>query len=477
MLFVWIALWAVALVLLLADPRSSANRWLSAVALCGGSGALAATLSESFLPYLREHHPHRLTEDALYAVQAAASLTSYYGLPYAFLLFALAYGPVRLPARSGRWLPLALFLPIALGLLLTPGYNEYEPVAHAVIVWWAVPYILVGACLVLFKKTGHRSLSHTHWMICLAVLPTVLLSMVMSYVLPSLGMLGMWRYNVWFVGIGVAVFLIGLFTYGFLGIRLLVDRRRLDSTMRAVTTGTAILHHAIKNDAGKMRLFTDKMRDYAERTNQPELLEDLDVVRNATLHIQEMIGRVHRRTEDLAIRTREVRLDELVRDTLKPFSPKTERMQLTLELAEGWRCEVDPVQVGEALNNVVANAIEATGGQGRLSVSLKESKRELTVEVRDSGPGMTRSQAARALEPFFTTKGGKEANFGLGLPYAYHVMRKHGGSLHIRSKPGQGTTVYLTFAKRAVRARKADMAETIPLAAKAKAKEAAHGEH
>ncbi|MFC6545164.1 sensor histidine kinase [Cohnella cellulosilytica] len=292
-------------------------------------------------------------------------------------------------------------------------------------------------------------MSHTHWMICLAVLPTALLSMVMSYVLPSLGMLRMWRYNVWFVGLGVAVFLIGLFTYGFLGMRLLVDRRRLDSTLRAVTSGTAILHHAIKNDAGKMRLFTDKMKSYAASTNQSGLLEDLEVVQRASSHIQEMISRVHRRTEDLEIRPQDVRLDELVRETIKPFVPRFGQVRLELDLAEGWSCRIDPAQTGEALGNVVSNALEAMNGQGVLTVSLKEGKRELTLEVRDTGPGMSKDQAAQALEPFYTTKGGA-GGFGLGLPYAYHVMRKHGGSLHLGSRPGSGTSVYMAFPKRSV---------------------------
>jgi signal transduction histidine kinase len=111
---------------------------------------------------------------------------------------------------------------------------------------------------------------------------------------------------------------------------------------------------------------------------------------------------------------------------------------------------MDPAQVGEALNNVISNAIEAMGGEGNLFVSLREGKKELTVEVRDTGPGMDKAQSVKAFEPFYTTKSGKEANFGLGLPYAYYVMRKHGGSLHIRSKPGVGTRVYFIFSKKSV---------------------------
>uniref|UniRef100_UPI003B8A8387 ATP-binding protein n=1 Tax=Cohnella rhizosphaerae TaxID=1457232 RepID=UPI003B8A8387 len=53
----------------------------------------------------------------------------------------------------------------------------------------------------------------------------------------------------------------------------------------------------------------------------------------------------------------------------------------------------------------------------------------------------------------FTRRRAGGTNFGLGLPYAYQVMRKHGGSLAIRSKAGQGTSVYLTLPIRSVQAR------------------------
>jgi signal transduction histidine kinase len=452
MLFVWIALWTVALILLLSDPRSSVNRRLSAVALCGGSGALAAVLDFTFIPYIALSYPGEGLENALYNLQAGSSLVSYYCLPYFFLLFAVAYRPVIVKRNIQRSLPLVLLVPIIGCLLFTPPYNEDFPITFSVVVWWAVPYFLGGMLIVLMKKSRPYSLSHTHWIICLAVLPPVFFAMLMSYLLPSLGLRGMWVYNTWFIGFGVAVFLIGLFTYGFMGLRVLIDRRKLDSTLRAVTSGTAILNHAIKNDVGKMKLFTDKMKNYAEATNQPELLEDIKVVQNASRHIQEMISRVHRRTEDLEVVPIEVDLGELIRNTMKSHEPLLKNIQLHVDVPDGWLCRVDPAQVGEALNNLVSNAIDAMGGKGHLYLFLRESKRELTVEVRDTGPGMDKTQTAKALEPFYTTKSSKDANFGLGLPYAYYVMRKHGGSLHIRSNQGTGTRVYLSFPKRSVKA-------------------------
>ncbi|WP_373230002.1 sensor histidine kinase [Cohnella sp.] len=452
MLFVWIALWAVALILLLSDTRSSINRRLSAVALCGGAGALAAVLDITFIPYINATYPNEGLENALYHIQASSSLVSYYGLPYSFLLFALAYRPVLMNRTMERLTLLVLLLPIIGCLLFTSGYNEVYPITFTVVVWWAVPYFAAGTVIVLLKKSGHYSPSHTHWMICLAVLPPVIFAMLMSYLLPSLGLLRMWKYNTWFVSIGIAVFVMGLFTYGFLGVRVLIDRRRLDSTLRAVTSGTAILHHAIKNDVGKMRLFTEKMKAYAESTDQLELLEDIKVVQSASNHIQDMISRVHRRTEDLEVQPAEVDIGELIRHTLKPHEPLLQSIKLHVNVSGGWLCRLDPAQVGEALNNLIANAIDAMEGTGHLFLSLRESKRELIVEVRDTGPGMDRGQTSKALEPFYTTKSSKEANFGLGLPYAYYVMRKHGGSLQIRSKLGVGTRVYLTFPKSRIKA-------------------------
>lgn len=458
MLFVWIALWGVAAFMLLADRRSAELKRLSAVAFFGGTGALAAVLDSRFIPDLDRIGGYDRWESILYHVQAACSVSSYYGVPYFFLLFAISFGAAKLPSRLRYLLPGALLLPIAGCLLFTPSYTELDPISFGVTVWWAVPYIVAGTAIVLMRRPRHSAWAPAYAVVCLAVLPPLLFFAVMNYVLPSLGMRRMWVYNTWLVSIGIAVFVVGLFTYGFLGLRLLVDRRRLDSTLRAVTSGTAILNHAMKNDAGKIKLFGEKMKSYAESTGQPELLADIETVLAASRHMQEMISRVHRRTEDLALRPAEADLGALARETAATFAPRLAEVRLTVDAPDGWRCLLDREQVQEALHNLIANALEAMEGRGELRVAVKETKRELVVEVADTGPGMDRREAVRALEPFYSSKKGG-TNFGLGLPYAYHVMRKHGGTLHIDGRKGMGTRVYLTFPKRKVQARFTGTAE------------------
>ncbi|WP_164821717.1 sensor histidine kinase [Paenibacillus koleovorans] len=464
MLFVWIALWGIGLFLIVNEPRTASIRWLALVTLFGGSGALAATLDERFIPAIQQSMSYASLEPFLYRLQATASLASYYGVPYAFCLYSLAYRPIRRLSQSGwgKWLPALLLLPVVGFLLFTPPYNELYPITFRAVVWWAVPLMLFGAANILVQRPQHPAYLATYRIVSLTVLLPVLVSMVLNYVLPSLGMLRMWIYNTWFVGAGVCLFVIGLSTYGFMGIRVFIDRRRLDSAFRAVTNGTVLLNHSMKNDAAKMRLFGQKIKERAASSGDQELLADIEVVLSASRHMQDMIARVHRKTEDLVLRPETTDAAAMIREVLDALAPQMKGITLHTDLAEGWRCTVDKAQTAEAIGNIVSNAVEAMRGQGKLAVQWLEGKKELTLLIVDSGPGMDAAQVRRALDPFYTTKSGSGTNFGLGLPYAYQVMRKHGGSLHIRSKPGEGTQVILTFPKRTVHAEFAPQSQHQP---------------
>ncbi|KQW86558.1 ATP-binding protein [Brevundimonas sp. Root1279] len=104
---------------------------------------------------------------------------------------------------------------------------------------------------------------------------------------------------------------------------------------------------------------------------------------------------------------------------------------------------LDPVAFEGAIKALTLNAVQAVGGQGSIAVRL-ESLMEggVRLSVRDSGPGMDRDLAARALEPFFTTRDGAA---GLGLSQAYAFARQSGGILSIDSEPGEGAEVSITL--------------------------------
>jgi signal transduction histidine kinase len=111
--------------------------------------------------------------------------------------------------------------------------------------------------------------------------------------------------------------------------------------------------------------------------------------------------------------------------------------------ADAAPARLDPVVFEGAVKALTQNAVDAVGEGGSVAVRLEIlMEGGLRLSVRDSGPGMDRELAARAIEPFFTTRDGAA---GLGLSQAYAFARQSGGTLSIDSAPGEGAEVSVTF--------------------------------
>jgi len=111
-----------------------------------------------------------------------------------------------------------------------------------------------------------------------------------------------------------------------------------------------------------------------------------------------------------------------------------------LNLAENLpKINADPVALMRVLNNLVDNACDAMEGKGLVTITAFDR----TIEISDTGPGITAENLKRIFEPFFSTKGSKGT--GLGLSIVRETMRQHGGSVWVRSKPGHGATFCLKF--------------------------------
>lgn len=95
-------------------------------------------------------------------------------------------------------------------------------------------------------------------------------------------------------------------------------------------------------------------------------------------------------------------------------------------------------ELREVFSNLVTNAIDAMPSGGSLAVSMERNTESSVVSMRDTGIGMTEEVKARALEPFFSTKGSR--GNGLGLAIVQGILNKHGGSLSIDSVVGAGST-------------------------------------
>ena len=113
---------------------------------------------------------------------------------------------------------------------------------------------------------------------------------------------------------------------------------------------------------------------------------------------------------------------------------------------------LDVGQLEMALINLVRNAADASEPGARIMVATHsretESRSEVEVSVTDEGSGMAAEVAAKATEPFFTTKEHGKGT-GLGLSIVSGFCEQSGGRMVIESRAGRGTTVRLIFPRNA----------------------------
>ena len=103
--------------------------------------------------------------------------------------------------------------------------------------------------------------------------------------------------------------------------------------------------------------------------------------------------------------------------------------------------EVDPDRLGQALGNLLSNAIRYTPAGGTVSVDGNSDGDAVWIRVSDSGPGIAPEEQGHIFEPFYRAQVGRRfpQGMGLGLTITHDIVQAHGGRLEMDSTPGQGS--------------------------------------
>lgn len=130
----------------------------------------------------------------------------------------------------------------------------------------------------------------------------------------------------------------------------------------------------------------------------------------------------------------------IVERALRLVHPAAQKRRITVEteldsdLRPVW---VDAEMMGQAVVNLVMNAVQATPDGGLVTVVTRSAAAGIELAIRDTGPGIVEERREKIFKPFFTTK---HQGTGLGLSITREIIHRHGGTIRVDSEPGQGTT-------------------------------------
>ncbi len=194
--------------------------------------------------------------------------------------------------------------------------------------------------------------------------------------------------------------------------------------------------------------------------NHPEILEDrqtlkhyLEMINTSAIDAMKIVGRLREfyRKKEKAEELLFVDLNEVVRQTVFLTEPRWKNemlakgleIKIELKLNEIPKIMANDTALRQAFTNLLFNAVDSMPKGGVIAFKTYVDGPWVTLNMVDTGVGMSEEVQRRCFEPFFSTKG--KGGSGMGLAMVYGIVRRHGGRIEVESAIGRGTKFTLLF--------------------------------
>ena len=230
------------------------------------------------------------------------------------------------------------------------------------------------------------------------------------------------------------------------------------TTVEELEAAQAIKDEFLALVSHELRTPLTSIRGYSELLAEEELTEDQ---REFLAVISRNSGRLLSLIDDLLVMTQiqsgglplelgDVILNDLIAsstEAAKPFAA-SKQIALQIESEADLATEGDPLRLGQALDNLVSNAIKYTPNGGRVSITTAHDGETATIKVSDTGIGIPKGEQAQIFGRFFRTSNARISGIqgtGLGLAITRGIVEAHGGTIGFDSEEGGGTTFCITL--------------------------------
>ena len=223
-------------------------------------------------------------------------------------------------------------------------------------------------------------------------------------------------------------------------VRSLEETSRRQDRLAAIGRMAASIAHEIRNPLAAMRGSIQMLRSELDSdSSQTELME---IILRESDRLNRIITDFLSYARPRSLAPARVDVGDLLHQTfaLMRHSPEIAANQSIVEElpSEPSFAEADEGQLKQVFWNLARNALQAMPNGGTLRATLEpNSDNRLRIAFTDTGRGMSPDQVEHLFEPFSSTTGGT----GLGLSIVYQIIRDHGGTINVRSRVGQGTTI------------------------------------
>ena len=222
---------------------------------------------------------------------------------------------------------------------------------------------------------------------------------------------------------------------------------QLNQAERLAALGQMIagVSHEIRNPLGIIRSTAELLSDRNDADASQKKLSDMIIDASTRLNniVTEFMDFARPQKPDI----QQCYLEKIIHKNIEFLHPELDKNKISVKdnlKNLSFKLKADPHLLYRAFLNLFINAIQSMDNSGTINIHLSEDLDYYTVQIRDTGKGISQATLKKIFNPFFSTK---DKGSGLGLPIVKNIIEAHRGKVRIKSDLDTGTEVLIILPK------------------------------
>jgi signal transduction histidine kinase/ligand-binding sensor domain-containing protein len=216
----------------------------------------------------------------------------------------------------------------------------------------------------------------------------------------------------------------------------------------------SIIAHDLRSPFQSLMGLSDIMVEEFNGSSKPEQKNYARLIQDSSHHIYTLVENLltwsRTQRDKMSFEPVEIDVSSIIDDAMNLLQPNFDQKNISSDKNFGTDKHgfADKNMIEMVIRNLITNAIKFTPKDGKIYVSLKENNRDLRVDIRDNGVGITpeNQQKLFKIDSNFSNKGTNgEEGTGLGLIICKEFIEKNNGRIWVESKPGEGSSFFFTI--------------------------------
>lgn len=223
------------------------------------------------------------------------------------------------------------------------------------------------------------------------------------------------------------------------------EREQIISDRENIESIVSDISHQTKTPISNIKLYTQLLNETAELdAESEEILSQIETqTDNLSFLVTSLVKTSRLETGIISLNPAENSVNEFVGNLYDSFEAKAaaENKKLKLNIGEDHVSFFDSKWTGEALSNIIDNAIKYTDENGTIMISTRQYPSFIRIDVSDDGIGINKNEQNDIFKRFYRSQDvSDKQGVGLGLYLARQILQMEGGYVKVESQKGKGTT-------------------------------------